>query len=69
MRVLCSIVNVKFKLEYKGMKSMSIVHAQKHIGGTYHMLNLRTKNIVPIRNVIWLNKTYSEYVSRKTIPR
>ena len=29
------------------------------------MLNLCTKNIVLICDVIWLNKTYGEYISRQ----
>ena len=38
---------------------------KNHTGGKYSMLNLRTKNIVLRRAIIWTNKTYSEYVSRK----
>ena len=44
---------------------MFLGYAQKHMGGTYHMLNLRTKCIVLSHDIIWLNKTYSEYVSRQ----
>ena len=38
---------------------------KNNTGGTYHMLNLRTKLIILICDVIQLNKTYREYVSRK----
>ena len=44
---------------------MFLGYAKNHTGGTLRMLNLRTKNIVLNRDVIWLNKTYGEYVSRK----
>ena len=44
---------------------MLLGYAQNHNGGTYHMLNLCTKCTVLIRDVIWLNETYSEYLSRK----
>ena len=65
MGVLRSIVNVKSKLEYQGMTCMFIGYAQNNKGGTYHMLNLHTKIIILSCDVIWLNKTYGEYVSRK----
>ena len=44
---------------------MLLCYAQNHMCGTYHMLNLRTKFIVLIYDIIWLNKTYSDYVSIK----
>ena len=44
---------------------MLLGYAQNHRGGTYCMLNLRTKCIVLSHDGICLNKTYSEYVSRK----
>ena len=44
---------------------MFLGYAQNYTGGTYHMLNIRSKHIVLSRDVIWLNKNYGEYVSRK----
>ena len=44
---------------------MFIGYAQNNMGGTYRMLNLRTKRIVLSCNIIWLNKTYGECVSIK----
>ena len=35
------------------------------MGGTYHMLNLRTKNIVRSRDSIWIKKKYIQYIARK----
>ena len=39
--------------------------AHNHTGGTYRMLNLRSKHVILSRDVIWLKKNYGEYVSRK----
>ena len=44
---------------------MLLVYAQNHADGTYCKLNICTKCIVLSPDVIWLNKTYGEYVSRK----
>ena len=44
---------------------MFLGSAKNNTDGTYRLLNLRTNLIVLSRDVIWLNKTYGEYVSRK----
>ena len=44
---------------------MFLGYTQNHTGGTYRMLNLCTKHIVISHDVIWLKKTYGEYVPRK----
>ena len=65
MVVVRIIATVKSKLEYLGKTCMFLGYAQNHTGGTYRMLNLCSKRIVLSRAVIWINKTYGEYVSRK----
>ena len=47
------------------MTCMFLGYKKNNTGVTYHMLNLRTKFIVLIYDIIWLNKTYSDYVSIK----
>ena len=64
MVVVRSIATVKSRLEYQVMTYMFLGYAQNHIGGTYHMLNIRTKIIVLSCDVIWLNKTYCAYISK-----
>ena len=44
---------------------MFLGYAQNNTGRTYRMLNIRTKRMVLIRDIIWLDKTYGKYVSRK----
>ena len=63
--ILCSIDIVKFNIKYQEMACMLIGYVKNYTIGTYRMLNLRTKHIILIRDIIWLNKTYGEYVSRK----
>ena len=65
MGVLRSIISMKFNLRDREMKLMSPGYAHNHADITYHMLNPRTKRIVLSHNVIRINKTYGEYVSRK----
>ena len=45
------------------MTQMFIGYTKKDTGSKYRMLNLHTKRIVLIRNVIWQTKTYGKYVS------
>ena len=44
---------------------MFLVYVQNNTGSTYHMLNIGSKLIVLSRDVICLDKTYGQYVSRK----
>ena len=69
MGVVCSIAPVKAKLEDQEKMCMFLCYAQNHTSGTYRMLNLRTKYIILRRDIIWLKKTYGQYVPRKEIPR
>ena len=64
MGVLQSIVNVKAKLDDRGMTFMFLGYSQNRMGGTYHMLNLHKNCIILIHDVI-CKKTYGKYVSRK----
>ena len=65
MGFLRSISTVKIKT----VISRKYVHVTRvclnNTGGTYRMLNLSTKHIVRSHDIIWRNKTYGEYVSRK----
>ena len=60
-----SIDDVKAKLEDRGKTWMFLGYVQDYTVGTYRILNIRTKFIVLSRDVIWLNKTYEDCVSRK----
>ena len=44
---------------------MFLGSVKNHTGGTHHMLNLLTKHNILSHDVIWLIKTYVEYVSQK----
>ena len=52
MGVVCSIVNVKAKLEDQGMMCMLLGYSQNHMGGTNRMLNTHEKRIVLSREII-----------------
>ena len=41
---------------------MFLGYEQKYTGCIYHTFKIRTECIVLIRDTIWLNKTYGEYV-------
>ena len=65
MGVVSSIVMVKEKLEDKVNTCMLLDYARNNNGVTYRMSNICTKHIILSRELIWLNKTYGEYVPRK----
>ena len=48
MGVLRSIFSVKSKLEDQEMTFMFLGYTQNSMGGTYHMLNIRTECIIQI---------------------
>ena len=53
------------KLKNRVMTCLLLGYAQNHIGGTYHILNLWKIYIGLSCIIIWINKNYGEYVSRK----
>ena len=63
--VLIGITTVTEKQEDRGKTWMFLGYEQNHTRGTYRILNIHTNCIVLSREIIWLNKTYGEYVSRK----
>ena len=65
MGVVRSIVTVKSKLEEQGKTCMFLGYSKAHTGGTYCMLNLLKIHLILSREIIWLNKTYGEYLPRK----
>ena len=65
MGVIYSISTIKSKVEYQGMMCVFLGYAKHHTGGTYCMLNLRTKRTTLCCGIIWTNKTQGKYVSRK----
>ena len=52
MLVVCSNITIKYNLEYQIVIVTFLGHAKKHIGGTYHMLNMCKKRVVLSRDVI-----------------
>ena len=60
MLVVCSNITIKYNLEYQIVIVTFLGHAKKHIGGTYHMLNMCKKRVVLSRDVIWVDKTYGD---------
>ena len=63
--VLHNIDTVKAKLENQEKTCIFLGYVKNNTGGTLCMLNLRTKCMVLICDVIWILKTYIWYVSRK----
>ena len=55
--VVRSITRIKYKLDNQVMMCKFLGYAPNNTGGTYRILNLRTKCIVLRRDIIWLNKT------------
>ena len=51
--------HIKGKMRNKGNKCMFVDETDSHSNEVYKFLNLKTKQIIRNRNVIWLNKLYS----------
>ena len=49
------------KLKDRGFPCMFVGYPKDHAADTYKMFNLQTKKVIMSRNIIWLNKFYSEY--------
>ncbi len=45
---------IKTKLEDGGIKAMFLGYAANHAGNVYHMLNLKTDQVMLTRDVMWL---------------
>ena len=58
MGVVRSIATIKAKMVCLGKTYMFLGYVKHHLGGTYCILNICTKRIILIHDVIWLNKTY-----------
>ena len=65
MGVVRIIATIKEKLEDQGKKWIFLGYENNCAGGTYRMINIRTKIIILSCDIIWLNKTYVEYLPRK----
>ena len=65
MGVVRSIATVEARLEDRVKTCMFLGYAKNCTGGTYRMLNIRTKRIGLSCDVIRMNKTYGKCVSRK----
>ena len=63
--IVHNIATIKPNLQYQEMSCILLYYAYNNTGGTYRMLNLRTKRTVPSHGIIRLNKTHGDYVSRK----
>ena len=49
------------KLQDRGLEALFVGYPEDHAGDVYKLLSLTTKKIIKSRNVIWLNKNYSDY--------
>ena len=60
--VVHSISTVKEKQKDQEKMCMLLGYAQNYTGGTYCIFNLRTKYIVLICDIMWINKPYQYYI-------
>ena len=49
------------KLQDRVLECLFVGYPDDHAGDVYKLLSLATKKIIKSRNVIWMNKAYSEY--------
>ena len=53
------------KIKNKGDLAMMVGFSYNHPSLTYRLFKFKTKSIIHIRDIVWLNKYYSEYFNSK----
>ena len=64
MGVVTTKNKIQGKLEDRGKVCMFVGYPPNHACDVYKMLNLETKRIITSRDIIWLKKTYGEWVAK-----
>jgi hypothetical protein len=59
---------IKSKLRNKGFTCIFIGYSNLHADKVYKFYNIRTNKVFLSRNVVWLNKMYSEWMNMKSHP-
>lgn len=59
---------IKSKLRNKGYPCIFIGYSNMHADKVYKFYNMQTNNVLLSRNVVWLNKMYSEWMNMKAPP-
>ena len=69
MAIIIDHANKKLrsKLDDRGLLCMFVGYANHHDKDVYKFFNLKTRCVLHSRDVIWLNKTYSEHFGIKKL--
>jgi hypothetical protein len=66
MGVVTKKNNIQGKFKNRGTICMFMGYSVDHSNDVYRMLNLEPKNIIHSRDVVWLNKSFTEWFSSKS---
>jgi Reverse transcriptase (RNA-dependent DNA polymerase) len=67
MGVVTTKKDIQGKLKNRGMTCMFMGYSVDHSNDVYRMLNLETKKIILSRDIVWLNRSYTEWISSRSI--
>jgi hypothetical protein len=60
---------IQGKLSDRGSVCVFVGYPSNHASDVYRLLNLKTNHVIKSRDVIWLNKTYGEWMKSKDHPK
>jgi hypothetical protein len=60
---------IQGKLSDRGSVCVFVGYPSNHANDVYRLLNLKTNHVIKSRDVIWLNKTYGEWMKSKDNPK
>ena len=55
------------KLSDRGFTAIFLGYSPDHAGNVYRLLNISTHKIITSRSIYWLNKTFGQYKSNKSV--
>ena len=68
MCVVTTKSKIQGKLNDRGTVCVFIGFLQSHANDIYRVLNPKTNHIVKSRDVVWLNKSYGDWIKSKDSP-
>jgi hypothetical protein len=66
MGVVTTKSEIQGKLKNRGTTCMFMGYSVDHSNDVYRMLNLETKSIIHSRDIVWLDKSFTEWFSSKS---
>ena len=67
MGVVSTKKDIQGKLKNREMTCIFMGYSVDHSNDVYRMLKMETKKIILSRDIVWLNRSYTEWISSRSI--